>query len=169
MCSFAFQCTTKSFNPAHTNCPFHRTPLAHVQCPSVGSPCVPLRSSFIYLFIYFMPVRRLARFVPLCGPFSKSAKLILILIEINEVIFFGHSPASCTTPPPIRFASSLWQMDFNLGSNPGHPWPTKCKTFQNQKCCRTASLYRFIIVCCAPSLAGGGVGVLDWARRDIFP
>lgn len=120
-----------------------------VLCPS---------QKLFYLFIYFMPVRRLARFVPLCGPFSKSAKLILILIEINEVIFFGHSPASCTTPPPIRFASSLWQMDFNLGCNPGHPWPTKCKTFQNQKCCRTASLYRFIIVCCAPSLAGGGVG-----------
>jgi len=105
-------------------------------------PCSSHRSSS-YLFIYLFYA--CASFQPLCVAFSKSAKLILILIEINEVIFFWRLPlpfSAFPSPPlPVLTSTSLWQMDFNF------QLATKGKTFaQNQNFSRTTSLYRFIIV-----------------------
>lgn len=76
--------------PSQRNCPLIMSHVLLSHSPHLSLPlslCQSLCASqeLFYLFIYFMPV---PRFASLCTAFSKSAKLILILIEINEVIFF---------------------------------------------------------------------------------
>lgn len=76
-------CPAKVLSPHRVSCPEFCSVTLHTAPPALRlyAPSVKL----FYLFIYFMPVPRFAK---LCAAFSKSAKLILILIEINEVIFF---------------------------------------------------------------------------------
>lgn len=103
-----------------------------------------------YLFIYFMPAPRFAK---LCAVFSKSAKLILILIEINEVISFWRLlwPQFVTPPPPL---SASWK-------HPGK-WililcrPQNEKLFENQKLWRFVQIYNCLQLNRGVDLEGGG-------------
>lgn len=111
--------------PSQRNCPLimshvllsHSPHLSLPHSPSLSAPLCASQELF-YLFIYFMPV---PRFASLCTAFSKSAKLILILIEINEVIFFWRLLLPRFTLPPATMPRPLanilirgWQMDFNF-------------------------------------------------------
>lgn len=143
-------CPAKVLSPHRVSCPEFCSVTLHTAPPALRlyAPSVKL----FYLFIYFMPVPRFAK---LCAAFSKSAKLILILIEINEVIFFWRlllphfaSPRLASLLPlslPLSTALSFCYFETSwCGTG---KWililcrPQNEKLFENQKLWRFVQIY----------------------------